>query len=321
MKTETANKILEYLKQNAAMTAHDIIEYLNISAQATFKQLKKLSNKGLISKAGSPPKVFYYISTITKGLESINLSDEINENYLMITYDGQFLIGDKGFTYWCNKNSLDIQKTADDYIKTIKKYNSFKINGLINGLNKLKKTFTNIYLDEIYYLDFYSIERFGKTKLGTLILYAKQSQNKNLIYQIYELIKDNILKLIKDKNIDAVAFVPPTIPRKIQFQKELENLLSLQLPTLKIVKVINNIPIAQKTLNKLEDRIQNANSTIFVDDKKIYKNILLIDDAVGSGATLNETAKKIKEKKLVTGKIIALALVGSFKGFDVINEI
>ena len=71
----------------------------------------------------------------------------------------------------------------------------------------------------------------------------------------------------------------------------------------------------------MSDRIENAKNTIVVDEKGTFKNILLIDDAVRSGATLNETAKKIKDRKICKGKIIGLAIVGSFKGFDVIGEV
>ena len=56
-------------------------------------------------------------------------------------------------------------------------------------------------------------------------------------------------------------------------------------------------------------------------DTGVHKNILLLDDAAGSGATLNETAKQIRERGMVNGKIIGLAIVGSFKGFDVISEV
>jgi predicted amidophosphoribosyltransferase len=52
-----------------------------------------------------------------------------------------------------------------------------------------------------------------------------------------------------------------------------------------------------------------------------YNNILLIDDAVGSGATLNETARQIKNRNLCTGHIVGLAITGSFRGFDVISEV
>lgn len=58
-----------------------------------------------------------------------------------------------------------------------------------------------------------------------------------------------------------------------------------------------------------------------VSDNSKHDNILLIDDAVGSGSTLNETAKQIREKGVCDGKIIGLAITGSFKGFDVISEV
>ncbi len=103
--------------------------------------------------------------------------------------------------------------------------------------------------------------------------------------------------------------------------KELEKELSLPIRTVSVSKLRTEIIIPQKTLSKLEDRIENAKNTIVVDEEKRYRNILLIDDAVGSGATLNETARKIKDKRLVTGKIIGLAITGSFKGFDVISEV
>lgn len=77
----------------------------------------------------------------------------------------------------------------------------------------------------------------------------------------------------------------------------------------------------QKTLTKIEDRIINARETISVDGNANYSNILLIDDAVGSGATLNETARKIRQKGLCRDHIIGLAITGNFKGFDVISEI
>ena len=44
----------------------------------------------------------------------------------------------------------------------------------------------------------------------------------------------------------------------------------------------------------------------------------MIDDAVGSGAMLNETAKQMRGARMVKGKIIGLSIVGSYKGFEVI---
>jgi hypothetical protein len=197
----------------------------------------------------------------------------------------------------------------------------YKKDGLIDGLAKFKSTFSALYLDQIFYLDFYSIERFGKTKLGQLLLYAKQSQNKSYIKKLINFIKPKIEHSIKKFRIDGIGFIPPTVKREIQLMRELEKGLKTKLKTVSIVKIKTPVIVPQKTLSKLPDRIENARSTIIVDERNTYKSILLIDDAVGSGATLNETAKKIRERKICKGKIIGLAIVGSFKGFDVISEV
>ncbi len=101
---------------------------------------------------------------------------------------------------------------------------------------------------------------------------------------------------------------------------ELEEGLKLNTGRIKIEKIKTEIIVPQKTLSKINDRIENAEKTIILTENRKYKNILLIDDAVGSGATLNETAKQIKEKKIAK-KVIGIAITGSFKGFDVISEV
>ena len=103
--------------------------------------------------------------------------------------------------------------------------------------------------------------------------------------------------------------------------KEIEKYLNLPLNKLTITKIKKRVSIPQKTLSKLEDRIENAKKTIVVEGNNTFDNVLLIDDAVGSGSTLNETALQIKDKKICKGKIYGLAIVGSFKGFDVISEV
>ncbi|MBY0435445.1 MAG: hypothetical protein K2U26_15180 [Cyclobacteriaceae bacterium] len=76
----------------------------------------------------------------------------------------------------------------------------------------------------------------------------------------------------------------------------------------------------QKSLGKIEERINNAEHTFAVNETVNYKHLLLIDDAVGSGSTLNQIAGKIKHKGIAK-KVTGLAVVGSFKGFDVITDI
>jgi len=299
---------------------------LQISRQATHKLLKRLIEQGKLIKIGQPPRVFYSINKNPLKIERKKLLDTkieafIEKNYLYISPLGETHKGVDGFQKWCEARNQNFQKQAEDYVKLSNAINNLRKSGLLNGTAKMVGTFEQCYLDQVFYLDFYSIERFGKTKLGQMLLYAKQSQNKAMIRELVAEIKPQIDRLVKEKKIDAVGFIPPTVKREVQFMKELRKDLGLSVTNFAIEKVDTPIKIPQKTLSKLEDRIINASNTLIVTEKRKFKNILLIDDAVGSGATLNQVARKIREQALVTGKIIGLAITGSYKGFDVISEV
>jgi len=321
----TEEKIIKYIEEKGQATGKQLADFLGITDRAVRKQTGKLYSQGVLSKTGRPPKVFYLIKekNVIKKNETVepDIQKIIDKNYLIITPAGEMKNGIEGFYYWCNRNNLPISKTAEEYTKTLAKYDAWKKDGIIDGTRKLGGSFKEIGLDKMFYLDFYAIERFGKTRLGQLLLYAKQSQDKKMIKEISEEARSPILKLIKKYQIDAVAFIPPSVKREVQLMKELKNSLALPLMEINLVKVKTEVIVPQKTLSKLEDRIENARKSIFVNDKKTCKNILLIDDAVGSGATLNETALQIKKMKVSSGKVIGLAITGSFKGFDVISEV
>ena len=101
---------------------------------------------------------------------------------------------------------------------------------------------------------------------------------------------------------------------------ELEKLLKINLSQVKVNKIKTPIIIPQKALSKIFERLANARNTFVVPQQKSYKHVLIIDDAVGSGATINEIAIKLKQKKIAT-KITGFAITGSFTGFDVISEL
>lgn len=324
-----SNKLIQYLTSNQ-VTVNDIAEYLGISRQAVHRILNNLVSKGNVTKIGKPPKVYYSASQpITTSGPIANktflMDDEvkrvIDENFLFITPFGQKLIGLDGFINWCSDRKQDIAKMAELYLQTIKKYSKLKRDGLIDGMSKLKGTFADVALDEVYYIDFYSIEIFGKTKLGQLLLFAKQSQDKDLMNQMIDSIKPSVMSIIEKFNIDGVAFIPPTVKREYQLMKQLQKRLNLDTRIVSLVKIKTPVIVPQKTLAKLDDRITNARETIVVDDNGKYNNILILDDAVGSGSTLNEVAKKVRQKGICSGKIIGLAITGSAKGFDVISEV
>lgn len=322
---KTSEKIIKYLKEKGRVNGRQLADYLNISDRAIRKQLFNLLANGVVSKIGKPPKVFYFIpeNRPKKERGEIDASARrlIEQHYLIITPSGEKKEGFEGFSYWCQKNNFNVTKTARDYILTVKKFDRFRKDGLIDGLRKMRSTFTEVYLDKLFYLDFYSIERFGKTKLGQLLLYAKQSQNKQLIRELINNLEPRIKQVMKKYDIDAVGFIPPTVKREVQFMKELQKNLRISVRVISIVKVSGSVVVPQKTLNKLPDRVENARKTIVANEAVPAGNILLIDDAVGSGATLNETAAQLRRQGLAKGKIIGLAITGSFKGFDVISEV
>jgi len=284
-----------------------------------------LLNNQLI-KQGTSPKTVYNIKPSTKTNTEI-LPDKfagiIHTNFLTVTPMGERLDGVAAFSYWCTERNLPLLKTAQEYIKTLDKYTQYKTKtGLINGMVKLKNTkgIGHINLNKLYYADFYAIERFGKTKLGQLMHYGKMAQNKALIKEVAELTKPNLWQLIKNEKIDAIGYIPPTINRLTQFMKEIAYYYNFALPHLVIDKIKGAIPIPQKTFNKLSQRVSNARNSMRFNQFIKYKKILLIDDAMGSGATLNEAAGKIKFNN-PNIHITGFAVTGSFKGFEVISEV
>lgn len=336
MITDTSDRILRYIRDNKQARPHDLKELLKISQVAVHKHLNKLLSQGKIRKVGRTPEVFYVPVTTAKvpvtfrpAFLSASVVKYINANYLYITPQGGMLHGLEGFQEWVKTVNEDtrIVPLAEEYVKTYKQAQSFRSSqGWIDATEKMQSTFpNNSFIKKLLYADFYSIPKFGKTKLGQLVLYTKQSQNRELIDQVISEVKPLIERIAVVYNIDTLAFVPPSVPRKLQFMAEFSNKLLLGFPRIKFTKAyVGNVIVAQKTLSRLEERVENARDTIFVDANHsplLANNILLIDDAVGSGATLEETAKKLKQLKLVQGTIIGFAIVGSMKGFEVIREV
>ena len=57
--TNKQREILEYIKNEGFVTAHNIAKVFSIGGSMTHRHLKNLLEQGLITKQGIPPKVFY----------------------------------------------------------------------------------------------------------------------------------------------------------------------------------------------------------------------------------------------------------------------
>ena len=325
----TKQKIMNYLYSNPQSSVVRITEYLGISKQAIHKHLLELINQKAIKKEGLPPKIFYSSdSTSTKLLDHMidDIYSDTIKDFVIITPSGEKLTGYNAFSKWCKERNYNIDKQISIYETVISKYSQYSVNGLIDATKKMKETFSPCYVDKCYYANFSAIEIFGKIGVCAQLFYAKQSSDKKNMLEIFPEIKTKIDLLIKEKNIEAVGFIAPTINRKIQLMSELEKYLNLPLPKIKITKIRKEFTVQQKTLTKIEDRQENAESTFVVEYVPPVQNILLIDDFVGSGSSFNFVAKKIKIKHKCS--ITAFAIVGTPNGvinnnrkFEVVKEV
>ena len=322
-------RVLAYIRTNGRTRPVNLARHLNLSRMAVHKILKKLTEKEELVKFGTAPRVYYSLPHSTGSEPKMGVGERersiIEENYLYVTATGEMLEGWAGFERWVREigQSQKLESLAKEYVDQRREANKMASReGWIEATGKFRTTFAGNWLDSVYYKDFYSLPNFGKTRLGQLVLYAKQSQNRSLMKQVAQICKPVIGAIVEKHKISAVGYIPPTIPRQIQFQTELDEYLALPIPKIKFRKVYSGrILVAQKTLSRFAERVANAKETIVIEDDRVkFDCVLLIDDAVGSGATLNETAKKLKEAGMAK-TVIGFAVVGSMKGFEVIQEV
>ena len=327
MKTDTIYKILSYISEQWPVSPHNLETHFHISASMIHRHLKKLLEKDLIHRLGSAPQVFYIAHQDNSyHWDAFHPSWEdavfLDTYFTAITPTGMLQEGVSAFSRWCNKRWLDPTKELEYYKATRMKYENCREWGFMIANKRLQSIFSKVYLENTFFHDFYSIEKYGKTRLGTYLYLVKQSPSITVLNRIIDIIQPWLLSLLKTYSIDAIAWIPPSIDRKIQVLDYIEKKLAIPLPTIPIDKIFpQNTKIAQKSLSKLEDRIVNASETIYPRYGRYnFDTVLLIDDALGSWATLNEVAKKLIEKWYAK-KVIGYAIVWSANGFDVIQPV
>lgn len=323
-------ELIDFLNRQPGSRPKAIAEALGVSRQYIQKLL--VANKGRFIVSGTGPNRFYRNAELPQvsasnsngqGSPSSNLSVKdrqlIEDNFYGLTPLGEELVGLQGFIKWCLARKFDIDTKQSKYLAILKKYYRPGFKSPINFTEKLKNTFGEIALKKVWAVDFYNFEIFGKTKLGTQVLVAKQTGDTQTTGILIDKLATVANEIIARHKIEAVAFVSPTIQRQSQLMTKLDSSIAVEIPRIKVHKVGARILIAQKTLKSLEDRVLNAAQTFIVESQHKYDNILIIDDALGSGATLNEIAKQIKQKGIARN-CYGLVLVSSPSGYEVINE-
>ncbi len=335
-------KIEELFQNKEVLWATEIANILWISRVITHKALKDLLKDKKLKKIGkwahTKYKSLIFNSEVDNGLNfplqsggelkkspDFKTQKILQEYFYKFSPEWKLFLWYEGIKKWCKERNMNVEDKIKNFI-LVKQHieNLHNECGLISAEKNFGKHFENVYLNEIYYADQYNWMEFGRWKLAEMTFFAKQSQNLKLISQANNEILLKLECIITKWNFDAIALTPWSIERKNQLlwllKKSLER---LKLPFVNIIKYYeNNIPIPQKSLKTRQQRITNARNTIFIKDENIsqYKKVFLIDDFVGSGSTLNETAHKLKKEWVE--EVIWFAYVWNLNlSYDIINEV
>ncbi len=333
-KFQSLQQVLDCFRGNNSLTPSEIAEMLWKSRAIIHRYIKSLVEKWILKKLGTPPHVRYSLSD-TRNQEILIPSSNVwilsyhdrtmlDQYFLKFSARGERLYGYIGFEKWCQERRLDPLIKSEQYRKIAEHIESLRDDcGLMEATHIFDKNFEKEVFSHVYYADQYTWMDFWRGKLAELTFYAKLTQNKSLLDETISAILPKLECLIAREKIDAIAITPWSIERKNQLLHILaKKLKPLWVPQIKLVKYYREgIAIPQKSLKSRTERIQNARETIYIDaDLEWIKKILLIDDFVGSGATLYETAAKFYDRGV--GEIIGFAWVGNTNlKYDVINEI
>ena len=312
--------------QSSSGSPKYITEKTGISRSNVHKYLRELLDEGCLEKVGSPPAVYYKVID--------NFSLIIHNNFILKDVIGHIYRGLVGFKKWVEDKYPD-QTLAEKiriYEESFKLYEAGKQDGFFEitiGLESLKK-YTDIYVDKLFCIDLYNLKvgvSTKRTKSAVLLEMAKNSNNRKageFVTELCDLTTDKIINHIREKNIPCVAFVSPTAKRSVQIMKELEARVKAKCPMIDYLKIKRFNPSGsmseQKTIGTVKGRIENARHTFDLTSATKWDTVLLIDDLVGSAATLNEVAKKIKQKGIAK-TVDAISLVGvDSKKFPVVKK-
>ena len=318
MSSAFSQKILKTVKAHTVITPADIVTLTGISRATVQKYLKELTDAGYLRKNGQPPRVHY---------TATGISETVQETFVYKEGDGSLLFGTDGFDRWAAHRlpGKTHAEKINTYEKSFAAHERAKVDGLYFTMDMgLKMAEEDIVLDTLLCLDLYNMsvaEEMKRTSAAVLLEVVKGSGNrkkmKTLIMKYIERAVADIHTVIERERVDAVAFIPPTAVRPVQvmklLQKEFESRNARAIPVLPITRNFPDVHGSrqeQKHIRSVRHRIQNARATYLVrHTREQYDTVLLIDDLVGSGATMNEVARQCKEKNIAS-RVHGLCLVG-----------
>ena len=174
-------------------------------------------------------------------------------------------------------------------------------------LEKLKREAFLKNKDNFYYIFIYEKE------IRQIISDYKLRNRKDLARDIAFLIKKPILQLIEREKIDIIIPVPISEEREIERGfNQIETLLEyLDIKYKKIERIKNTKHMY--TLKDNKKREKNVQSAFKNNLNLENKNVLIVDDIVTSGATINSISEELrKDNENVNIKVFSIAVAKHF---------
>ena len=357
--TDAQQRVLDAVVRLGSASPHQIWHMLQpgLGKVMIQRHLKALASKGLVKKVGSPPRV-YYLATATTAdgvgeqsqVQAFAVS-ALQQSVLQraFGFDADFTLyrGEEAFKRWFytkqvpmlrrqRSSKLDFaEQLQGNFYKLLAAYIELRQGldqstdaalGLIDATDRYRSIHHSQAISRVFYQDFYSLPQFGKTLLGLTVQKAKVGEESSLPYinELASLLQVSLPKLVATLQCDGCIWVPHTIRRNYALQDILKRSVHLAVKQVGIVKVVAGDVVPQKSISELDQRLNNARLTNHISESPLtlrkLKSVLMIDDAIGSNATMQAIACKLKAAH-PSLKIYAFAVVGSFKGFDVIRDI
>ncbi len=187
--------------------------------------------------------------------------------------------------------------------------------GLSKNFEVCKPCSKEIFYDKVIVLKHYKDKNFSKI-IKEAKFYWKKEIFEELSLKLYDLFIEN--EKIRKLDDFLIVSVPSFWKRKFKRWYNSSDVLASYFSKIskmkydkKVVKKIKNT-IQQSKLSK-KKRLTNLYKSFIINKKKLkkldWKNIILVDDVVSTGSTLNEISKELKKNKVK--KVICLVLASN----------
>ena len=311
---KTREQLLHLLEQKRDPAT--LSRELHITRQTVHRYLATLMKEGLIEKFGTGPSVYY-----------IKREPSVFAGFMFFTPVGELLEGEEAFTEWSKRHLKRLpyaekEKLYKERVDALEKKKKDGFFSLTEKLYKLKEVGEALHLSSLKSITLFALEDFGRTRLSYLLESAKKTKGEERCPQIVKETLPEIARYVVQVEADAVAFVPHTVPRKVQLMDEMKRqwVQKYALPVIEVRKISGPEMREQKSIKDIKERIENAEKTFQVMTGPSYEKVVLVDDFAGSGATLNQIAKEIKGIRGAK-EVFGITIVGEEKGFSVVKGV